>query len=143
MKKIWHYPVIASLAVLVWYIARLFIDNVVTDMFYFGAAFIVVAFPVWFAPFAAKRTRLSFIPSVYTVAVFLAPWSGALLTEYSNRQFPVELAVLIFALLLWNFICFIGFRILRYVKSRRKKAKEKKSAEAKTNTDSETEESNE
>ena len=120
---------------LVWYIARLFIDNVVTDMFYFGAAFIVVAFPVWFAPFAAKRTRLSFIPSVYTVAVFLAPWSGALLTEYSNRQFPVELAVLIFAVLIWNFVCFVGFRILRYVKARRKKAKENKSAEAEATPD--------
>ena len=134
MKKIWQYPVIASLSVFVWYIVCLFIGSDRPDAFYFGAAFIVVAFPVWFAPFAAKRTRLSLIPAVYTAAVFLAPWSGAILIAL-NGQLSAGLAVPVFAVLIWNFVCFVGFRILRYVKARRKKAKENKSAEAEATPD--------
>ena len=137
MKKTWYYPIIGSVAVLVWYVACFFIpspeDGVIFGLGYpfIGSVLIAVLFPMIFSWSASKHTKLIIIPALYTTAVFTVPWIGMMLEILRSGTDASKKAAIcvLFTVFIWNLMWMAGVRVYRKVRAKRKAAAAERKAE--------------
>jgi len=125
VKKIWFYPILGSLLLFVWGMACNFLFPKGSYAGFgcaLGGIFLVLSvFPIWFAWYAGRHTKLVIIPALYTAVIFLLPWSSVFIKIFREgiTYYERPYVYILTAVFVWNVVCFAVMRLYRFLKSKR------------------------